>query len=380
MAQAHTASLLDRIRAEDVLEQAITIQQIPAPTFYELERASYILSRVGGRTLKDVGCDSVYNVYARLPGADPARPALLISAHIDTVFGKDTDLTISRDDKCVYGPGLSDNSLGVAAMLALADALERARFEPPCDVWFVANTREEGLGDLGGIRAVMERLRDRLGAAVILEGLGLGRVCHGGVAVRRYKITCTGEGGHSWMHFGRPNAIHALMQLGARLTDLQTPTAPRSTFNIGLIEGGTSINTIAPEASLYLDLRSETADGLAALERQVRALVDDAHADDLEMTLALVGDRPAALLAVDHWLVQGAGAALEMIGIEPSYSLASTDANAILAAGVPAVTLGVSHGGNAHRRDEYVEVAPIALGMRQLTLLTLLALEQLAVT
>ncbi|GAB4439825.1 MAG: M20/M25/M40 family metallo-hydrolase [Anaerolineae bacterium] len=378
-AQSDVTALMASLEAEDVLAQAIRVQQIPAPTFHEHERANYILGQLGGRNLADVGTDALCNVYARLPGTDPGRPALLVSAHTDTVFAHDTDLTVTDQDGRVYGPGISDNSLGVASMLALLAAMERARYQPPCDVWFVANSREEGLGDLGGMRAVLERLQGRLGAALVIEGLGLGRVCYGGVAVRRLKLTCRGPGGHSWMQDRPPSAIHELMRLGARLADLTPPEPPRTTFNIGLIEGGTSINTIAAEASLYLDLRSESQEALATLEREVRALVEAAHVDGATFEVTLVGERPGGQLPIDHWLVRGAGLVLEMVGVAPNYNMASTDANAVLAAGVPGVTLGITHGGNAHRLDEYLEVAPIARGMRQLVLIALFALQRLAV-
>jgi tripeptide aminopeptidase len=377
MAKVHVAALLESIQAGRVLDEAIAVQQIPAPTFHEMARANYVRSRLSGRRLQNVASDQTPNVYGRLPGADSQRPGLLVAAHTDTVFGRHTDLHISRQGGRVYGPGLGDNSLGVAAMLALADVMGGSGYRAPCDVWFVATAREEGLGDLGGIKAALKRLRGRVGAAIILEGIALGQVYHGGIAVRRLKITCQAQGGHSWLDFGRPSAIHHLMRLGARLADLHLPATPHCTFNIGLIEGGTSINTIAPEATLYLDLRSETAAGVAALERQVRALVDDAKTDCLEVSTTVVGDRPAGRLPPDHWLVQAAGAALDMVGLEPSYDLGSTDANAVLAAGLPAVTVGISRGGNAHRVDEYVEVEPITRGMRQLVLLVLLALDRL---
>ena len=378
MAQPHVADLLERVSASDVLQEAIAIQQIPAPTFHEGARADYVLKRLSGRGFAAVARDEIHNVFARLPGAEPARPALLIAAHTDTVFDHDTDLTVQHQEGRVCGPGLGDNSLGVAALLALADAFAASDHPPLCDMWFIANVREEGLGDLGGMRAVMARLGDRLGAAIILEGMGLGRVCRGGIAVRRYKITCTGEGGHSWTHFGRRSAIHELMRLGARLTDLHMPDTQRATFNIGLVEGGTSINTIASEASLYLDLRAERAEELAALEAQVHALVDETRASGAPCTITRVGDRPPGQLACDHWLVQSASAALEAVGITPTWNLASTDANAVLSAGVPAVTLGITHGENAHRTDECVMVAPIALGVRQAMLVALMALARLA--
>src|SRR5262249_97183 len=151
----------------------------------------------------------------------------------------------------VYGPGIGDNSLGVGALLIAAELLSAFQF--PHDIWFVANTREEGMGDLGGIRAVTGRLRSQLGQPIVIEGVAFGPVYHSGIAVRRLRIRCQGPGGHSWLHFGRPSAIHGLMKLGAQIATLHPPESPRTTYNIGVIEGGTTVNSIAADASLLLD-------------------------------------------------------------------------------------------------------------------------------
>src|SRR5262249_31490790 len=153
-----------------------------------------------------------------LPGTDRSLPAVLIAAHTDTVFAANTPLHIQRQGNRIYGPGLGDNSLGVAALLAIKDVL--GAHELPADIWFVANSREEGMGDLGGMRAVHERLAPQLGVGVIIEGMAFGRIYHAAIAVRRLQIRCHTPGGHSWLHFGRPSAIHSLMRLGAAITDL----------------------------------------------------------------------------------------------------------------------------------------------------------------
>ncbi|MBN1286839.1 MAG: M20/M25/M40 family metallo-hydrolase [Anaerolineae bacterium] len=369
-----------------ILETAIAIQQIPAPTFHEDARADWIRSRMLEAGLSEVVHivheGDVYNVYGRIPGFAPDAPALLVSAHTDTVFDADTDLSIRHEPAQgrVYGPGLGDNSLGVAALLTLAGQIQAAGYRPPCDLWFVANAREEGLGDLGGIKAAVAHLRDRIGAVIILEGMTLGWVYNGGIAVRRHKITCRGPGGHSWGSFGAPSAIHYLMKLGARIAEIETTVEPRSTFNIGIVEGGETINTIAPHAALWLDLRSETTEGVEALERQVFDLVETVCTGGIETAVELVGSRPAGSIPRGHWLVQAAILSGVQVGVVLDYSTGSTDANAVLAAGLPGICVGVTQGGNAHRPDEYIETGPIDAGMRYLALLVVLAAHQLVQT
>ena len=360
-----------------IIEDAIAIQQIPAPTFAEGQRASAILGRFRQAGLQDVAQDDVCNVFGRWPGRDPACPALLVSAHTDTVFPSDTDLTTRRDGERIYGPGLGDNSLGVASLLALLEMLQAHRIQPVSDIWFVANSREEGLGDLGGIRAVWDRLKDRLGAAIVVEGMALGRVYHAGIAVRRLRITCRAPGGHSWLHFGQPSAIHGLIHLGAAITALTPPAEPRTTFNIGLISGGHSVNSLATHAEFYLDLRSEDPASLADLEAQVRRAASQASQPNLAFAIDIVGDRPAGQIATDHPLVKLAAAALDAIDHPVTYERGSTDANVLLANGLPSVTIGITYGAHSHRLDEYIETAPIASGLWQLLLLTLSAAGQL---
>jgi acetylornithine deacetylase/succinyl-diaminopimelate desuccinylase-like protein len=353
-----------------VLDEAVRIQQIPAPTFHEDERAAYLVQRFRQLGLAQVEVDSLHTVYGCLPGANPAVPALLVSAHTDTVFDAHTSLAVRRTDDRIYGPGIGDNSLGVAALLAVAGALHDHPLRPfPAEVWFVANSREEGLGNLDGIREAYQRLQPRLGAAIVIEGMAFGRIYHAGIAVRRLKIACHGQGGHSWLHFGRASAIHGLMQLGTAITQLRPPDVPRTTFNIGVIEGGTTVNSIATDASMLVDLRSESRDALAALEHSVLALVQAHKHLELEFVIHLVGDRPAGSIPRGHGLVQLARHTLEVAQVTPIYETGSTDANVFLAAGLPAITVGVTHGGNAHRLDEFIETGPLASGLAHLAAL-----------
>ncbi len=357
-----------------IVQSAITIQQIPAPTFAEKQRAEFIRDDFIRLGLQDVELDDMVNVYGRWPGTDPGRPAVLVSAHTDTVFPPDTDLAVRHEGERICGPGLGDNSLGVAGLLTLLKTLHTHDLHPAADLWLAANSREEGLGDLGGIRAIWHKLGPRLGAAVVIEGMALGRIYHAGIAVRRLRIVCQSPGGHSWLHFGRPSAIHGLIELGAQIIAIHPPEQPRTTYNIGLIGGGHSVNSLATSAELYLDLRSETPDGLAALEQQVHQMMQALHRPGYyEFASTLVGDRPAGSISTSHPLVQMAAAALDVIGYKPTYETGSTDANVLLANGLPTVTIGVSHGGNAHRLDEYIETGPVVAGVWHLILLVLAA-------
>jgi acetylornithine deacetylase/succinyl-diaminopimelate desuccinylase-like protein len=356
-----------------VIDQAVAIQQIAAPTFHESRRAAYISEQFNALQLAQVETDHLNNVYGLWIGKDQEAPAVLLSAHIDTVFPLETDLTIRTDGSLKYGPGLGDNSLGVAALLGVAHALRAHDIVSDGNIWLVATAGEEGLGDLCGMKAAFARLKPYVQYVINVEGLAFEHVYHAGIAVRRLCITAHAEGGHSWLNFGRASAIHAIVQLGARITTLQPSIAPRTTYNIGMIEGGQSINTIASQASLWLDLRSENQAALAAFEQQVQSAVEAFTTAEIGFTTQVVGDRHAGQITPDHPLVQGALAALAQVGITGALETGSTDANIPLTAGCPAVTIGVTRGGNAHRLDEYIDTAPLGAGLRQLILLTLAA-------
>lgn len=353
------------------LEQAFAIQQIPAPTFHEAARAGYVAQVMRELGLQQVTIDERFNVYGLLPAQGEPLPGVMISAHTDTVFSADTNLQIRHQSNRVTGPGLGDNSVGVAGMLALARFLKQTALPLRRDVWFVATTGEEGLGDLGGMRMAFDRLQAHVGSVINLEGLAYGHVYRAGICVRRLRINISAPGGHSWLHFGHPSAVHALIALGARITALQPPQEPRTTYNIGLIEGGESINSIAARASLWLDMRSESPEALAELEAQVRAEISALTTREIAFEVEVVGDRPGGALPVDHPLIRAALDALEQIGVSGALESGSTDANIPLSRGCPAVTVGITRGGNAHRLDEFIEIEPIKAGLRQLILLAL---------
>lgn len=370
----------------DILELAIAIQQIPAPTFEEATRALWVENRLRALGLVDVRQDEVHNVYARIAGKG-AAPALVITAHTDTVFPASTDLTVTRDPANfrAAGPGIGDNSLGVAALLGLAE--EFANRPQPCDLWFVANTGEEGLGDLRGMRIAFDHLQEWLGekgigGSIVIEGMGLGRIVHEALGSRRYRIAVQAPGGHSWSSFGSASAVHVLVQLADRLSRLDVPASPRTSFNIGKIAGGTSVNTIAEQASLELDLRSVDTQALAKVISDVEAIVHRFQTPSwkhkgVKVTLDVIGDRPVGEIAHDHPLVQLAEGALEAVGVvvESEDRRSSTDSNIPLSRGIPSVCVGVTRGGNAHRLDEWISTREIPQGMRHLEILVANAAE-----
>ncbi len=345
-----------------LLDLACDIQQIPAPTFDEMARAAFVRDRLAAEGLADVEIDDLGDVTARRPGGDPTAAPVLVTAHLDTVFPPETPLELVRTPERITGPGIGDNSLGVAGLLGLVWALQGAAL--PGDLWLAANVGEEGLGNLRGMRRVVERLGARARATIVLEGMALGHIYHAGLAVRRYRITTRTEGGHSWLHFGRPSAIHSLVQLGAKITALPLPASPRTTFNIGTITGGTSINTIAREASFDLDLRSESPAALAALATKVEALAAGFCGPEIAVEARIIGERPTGSIPREHPLVQLAAQAAAAEGIaDCSFEIGSTDANVPLSRGLPCVCLGLTRGANSHRPDEYIETHDLDRGL-----------------
>jgi acetylornithine deacetylase/succinyl-diaminopimelate desuccinylase-like protein len=369
--------------AEELLQLCIAIQQIPAPTGNEAQRARWVADYLRQGGFAEVQMDALDNVYARVAGARRG-PALLVSAHTDTVFPAETNLSITREPSSarVFGPGLGDNSTGVAALLWLGQQLRQR--PPAVDVWLVANTGEEGNGDLRGMRGAVDRLAGQIGACIVIEGMGLSRVVHRGLGSRRFRIEVTAPGGHSWSDFGAASAVHVLVQLAADLTRLKAPAHPRTTFNIGVIGGGRSINTIAQQSSLELDLRSEDPAALNAIVAQANAIVDRYTTPrwqqaGVAVRRTLIGDRPAGEIADDHALVLAAFGSLAAIGIQPQphTRTSSTDANIPLSRGLPAVCIGVTDGGNAHRLDEWILPDLLPRGLRHLLTLTGWATEWL---
>lgn len=364
--------------AARVIDMACTIQAIPAPTFHETLRANYFLEQFRAIGLQDVERDSTGNVLARLPGGskNPSR-SMVLSAHMDTVHPLDTPLGVRRSEDRIIGPGIGDNAVGLAAVLGLAQLLKEKQIELPGDLWLAINVGEEGLGDLRGIQAIVNRFGAGPLAYLVIEGMGLGTILNRGLGVERYRITMQTPGGHSWVDYGRPSAIHQICSLVTRLDRIPLPQQPCTTLNVGVIQGGTSINTIAAQASLELDLRSEDSRLLENLVREVRMQVQAAEQPNVQVSMERIGKRQAGMLQPGHPLVVLGREVLSDLGIEVHLDIASTDANLPLSRGYPSICVGITHGNHAHSAEEYILTPPVVQGMAQIYLLVTRAWDRL---
>jgi acetylornithine deacetylase/succinyl-diaminopimelate desuccinylase-like protein len=347
------------------LTEAICL--IPAPSYHEEQRARFVAEQLRVRGLT-VEIDEIGNVVARRKGSGKAK-SMLLAAHTDTVFPMSTELTVRRENGTMIGPAIGDNSLAVASLIELVTILDEAQIETPGDLLVVANVGEEGLGNLRGIRAVCDRFGDELGGVIAIEGHNVGRVTHGAVGSKRIRATIEGPGGHSWGAFGQPSAIHELGLIVGDIARVAVPTEPKTTFNVGLIDGGVSVNTIAPRASAVIDMRSVDPGALANLASEVEAIIGRRQTDQISTSIEVLGERPAGWTPPSAGIVQTASAILRRLGIEPMLNASSTDANIPISRGIPAICIGLTRGSGAHRVDEMIEVAPIEQGVVQLGLL-----------
>jgi tripeptide aminopeptidase len=346
-----------------LLDLAAQIQQIPAPTFKERKRAQLVHGLFAAERLQDVSMDALQNVYARLPGLKAANP-LVVTAHLDTVFSART-LMLAREDQRIRGPGIGDNSLGVAALLGLVWMLRALNAQLESDVWLVANSCEEGLGDLRGMKAVVERFGERARGYLVLEGTVLGQVYHRAVGVQRYRVTVTTMGGHSWSDYGNPSAVHEIALLVSQLTALPLPGTPRTTLNVGTISGGTGVNVLASHARFELDVRSDDPAELQLLTARVEETIAAARRQDVHVEFEIIGRRPAGALPVDHAWVQLAMECIAKQGLTGRATSGSTDANIPLSLGLPAIVMGITTGAGAHTAQEYIDTPPVSKGLQQ---------------
>ena len=362
---------------EQLIEETLRVCHIPAPTFDEAERAVYVAERMRTIALSDVQVDDIHNVTGVLD-CGSAGPTTLVVAHLDTVFPRATPLQVRRTKQRLYGPGIGDNSVAVAAMLNVAAAMQRFRPATAGRVIFAASVGEEGLGNLCGIRQLMETWGSGVDTVIALEGHGIDEIRHAGIGSTRLKVTFNGPGGHSWGAFGTPSAVHAMGTVIHKLSQFKTSRNPRTTFNVGMVEGGASVNTIAPRATMLVDLRSVSARHLAQLEARVTHLLEDVgNGTGVGVESKVVGRRPAATLPVSHPLCKGILNIRKRLRMRPPvFSASSTDANLPLSQGLPAVCLGITRGGLAHTVKEYIECGPILSGVKQLFLALLHTLEK----
>lgn len=345
------------------------IAAVPAPTNDEQARADLVRDILVEHGYVDVAVDSLANVVGRMPSTSSSGRPLLLAAHLDTVFPAGTAISVRRRGNRLEAPGIGDNAVSIAATALMSEAFRRLGWQPAVDVLVTGNVGEEGLGDLRGMRAVLDA-NPEIGAAIAIEGHTLGRITHQAVGSRRYRITVTGPGGHSWGDAGRPSAIHAAARLVARLDDLRLPAKPKTSLNVGLFQGGISVNTIAPDAVITIDLRSVDAEVLAEVARRVEREAAAIEGDGITAALKVVGDRPAGRLPLDRGVVAVGIDVLKLLGIEAICDASSTDANIPISRGLPSMCIGLASGGNVHRADEYITLDHLHTGLAQLILVT----------
>lgn len=341
-----------------LIERLRSITETAAPTFAEAERAALI-----ARLWRDAGTvpeiDEVGNVIVDVPGGQ--GPRVLVAAHLDTVFGVEVDVRVRDHGERLYGPGIGDNS---ASLAVLSVFLERLRHHPADarpHLTLAATVGEEGLGDLRGARHLVARRGNEHDMFIALDGR-LDAIVVGAVGSKRFEFRFRARGGHSWGDYPSPSAVHAAGEAIHALLRIKVPTTPRTSLNVGQVWGGTGINAIAEEAGFNLDLRSEERDALESLTQAATDAVGRvARKQGCDLQVRPVGDRPVA--RVDSAvLIAAAHRALATVGVAPRELLSSTDANAALAAKVPAIAFGVSRGGDAHRVTEWVEAGSLQLG------------------
>jgi len=279
------------------------------------------------------------------------------------VFPDSVNLQSREEMGKVIAPGIGDNSLGVGALFGILWALHQRKIELEHDLWLVANVGEEGLGDLRGMRAVVDRFNADVIGYLVLEGLALGHIYHRAIGVKRYRIYASTAGGHSWSDYGQPSAVHELASLVTKLTLMKLPRDPRTTMNIGTISGGTGINVLASEAKCELDLRSEDPATLEKIVQETEHLIHLANRNGVKVTAEVIGQRPAGEIPASHPFVQTSVDCMKRQGFEAVLTSGSTDANIPLSRGIPAVVMGITTGGSAHTLHEYIKTEPIATGM-----------------
>jgi tripeptide aminopeptidase len=361
------------------IEEQIAICEIEAPPFKEARRAEDYRRRFAELGLR-TRIDSVGNVIAERPG-EPGEPVVVVSGHLDTVFPEGTDVKVRREGTVLRGPGIGDDCRGLAILLSLARALDDAQLRTRGTILFVGTVGEEGAGNLRGVRHLFEReLKDRVDYFISIDGTGL-TLTKDAVGSYRYRVAYQGPGGHSYGDFGVPNPVHALGRAIAAIADFQVPAAPRVTFSVGVVDGGTSVNAIAGEASMLVDMRSVDPARLDSLDARfhaaVRAALEAENArwgspTRLTVQVERTGTRPAGTQPADAAIVRAATAAGERLGFTPTALASSTDANIPINLGIPAITIdGGGKGGGAHSLQEWYDTQDSHLGTQWALLLVL---------
>jgi acetylornithine deacetylase/succinyl-diaminopimelate desuccinylase-like protein len=365
-------------------DQQTQLTEIPAPTFQEQARAAAVQRILSANGWKTRG-DSAGNVIAERPGSS-RRDVVLLSAHLDTVFPAGTPLRVRKEGHNLSAPGIADNGAGLAALVGLARSIHEAKLQTRMTLIFAANTGEEGEGNLRGMRKLVESYRGRLRAVIAIDGASTDHVTTMGLGSRRIEVTISGPGGHSWADFGMPNPIHALSRAIVHFLEVRVPDSPRTTYNVGLIEGGSSVNSIPDRALIKIDLRSESDPELNRLESALRRAISDgidaemaasrlagrADTPRLEAKYKNLGVRPVGELPANSPLLEALRDADRLLGNQSRLERSSTDANIPLALGIPAIAIGGGgRAGGAHTVGEWYDPTGREIGLKRILLTTL---------
>ena len=378
----HEAFAWFRAHSHELEDRQMEVTAIPAPPWGEAARSAWMQGRFTELGLAEVHQDELGNVLGIRPGIEADTPFVALSAHLDTVFPAGTEISVSRDAGKLYGPGISDNSSGIVALLAIAAALREAGIANVAPILFIGSVGEEGEGDLRGMRHIFQQRRwlDTIGTLIAVDGAGSDTIIAEGLGSRRYEVTFSGAGGHSWSDFGVANPIIGLARVIERFTRTPVPLSPKTTYNIGTIRGGTSVNSIPQQATMRVDTRSASVEELDKLERALREALSQVIAEmpgrnrkeTLTSEVKIIGDRPAADLALDSRLLATIRAVDAQLSNVARIQRASTDANIPLSLGREALAMGAGgSGGGAHTVHEWYDPAGRDLGLKRILLLTL---------
>jgi len=354
--------------------------EVPAPPFSEGARGELLKAEFARLGLQNVRVDRAGNVLGDRPGASE-RPRVAVAAHLDTVFPEGTDVRVRRDGAILRGPGIGDDCRGLAVLVGVVRAMKQSGVQTPGTVTFVANVGEEGLGDLRGMKALFgETLKDQIDRFVSVDGTGL-HITIVSVGSHRYRVTFKGPGGHSYGSFGLASPINALGRAVSKIAEIQVPADPRTTFNVGRIGGGTSVNAIAADAWMEVDARSPDVRALADLDVKIQKAIDAAVSEEnarwgrpgvITATKEIVGDRPAGRVSETAPIVQTALAVAQALNLRITFGEGSTDANIPMSLRIPAITVGTGgHGIDAHALTEAFDTTDAWKGTQNALLLTI---------
>ena len=351
-------------RADEAFKLLVDLAQIPAPSNHEGLRAEFCLNWLRSKGAHNAYIDPALNVVYPICDTE-VNDLMVFMAHSDVVFPDTAPLPLKIENGRIYCPGVGDDTANAVALLTVAGYIAEHGLTPKnCGVLLVINSGEEGLGNLKGCRQIMADFGHRVKEFVTFDG-NASAIVTKAVGSRRFRVTVTTEGGHSYARFGAPNAIAQLSRLITRLYEVEVPPIGRTTYNVGTICGGTSVNTIAQEASMLYEFRSDDREGLAFMQAELDRIVEEFRSNGVEIKAQVVGDRPCGLDVDNSALARRAAAAVrKFYGISPARTSGSTDCNVPLSMGIPAICPGCMMGAGAHTREEYVEISSLLPGLK----------------